>query len=124
MNIKRIYLLITSVAILLFICLWISVFQLSTRLHQEQEAHHSTTSETIYVYDSNTDENTVTPSEEKWLVKEYNGIIGIFGANGELLQVIDTYTKALPSKDQALLREGFEVFSKKELNSVIEAYSD
>ena len=58
------------------------------------------------------------------LNKAYNEKIGIFDSDGELVEIINTYIKALPSKDQALLREGFEVNSEKELYSVIEAYSD
>ncbi|MBE6667500.1 MAG: hypothetical protein E7607_04220 [Ruminococcaceae bacterium] len=125
MNIKRNYLIITAIAFLLFICLSVSVYQLTARLHQEQNLSYTASAETIYVYDTNNDVNSIEPSDKKWIIKEYNGIIGIFNSDdGALIQVIDTHIKTLPSKDQALLREGFEVFSKKELYSVIEAYSD
>ena len=124
MNAKKFCFLISLIAISLFLCLTVSVFVLSKRLRKDQESYNSTVSETIFVNDTNVDYNDSTFIEEKWLVKEYNGVIGIFTSDKKLVQVIDTYIKTLPSKDQALLREGFEVFSQKELNSVIEAYSD
>ena len=67
------------------------------------------------------------PSEsqtEGWIVKEYEGRIGIFQKNGTLIHVVDTYVKTLPKADQALLGEGFEIQTKAELNAIIEDYSD
>ena len=113
----------TFISVILFVCLAVSVSGLSTKLKQIQNTSSTSTTETIYVYTPNR-ETSVSTIEEKWTVKEYNGKIGIFNASGEIVEIIDTYIKSLPSKDQALLREGFEVNSEKELYSVIEAYSD
>lgn len=123
MSVKRIYIIMTVVSIMLFICLAVSVSGLSARLKQTPGEPSISTAETVYVYNEN-DETSLSTTEEHWIVKAYNEKIGIFNPDGELVEIIDTYIKSLPGKDQALLREGFEVNSKKELYSVIEAYSD
>ena len=123
MSIKRIYIIMTFVAVILFVFLAISVSGLSTRLKQMQGETSIQAIETVYVYNPS-EETSVSTAEARWTVKEYSGKIGIFNSNGELVEIIDTYIKSLPSKDQALLREGFEVNSEKELYSVIEAYSE
>ena len=74
--------------------------------------------------DSASTEDPDPPSEERWIVKEYMGQIGIFRADGTLEQLIDTYVKTLPKADRDLLGEGFEVQSKDALYSVIEDYSN
>ena len=123
MSVKRIYIIMTFVSVILFICLAVSVSGLSTKLKQTEGEPSIPTAETVYVYNAN-DETSLSTTEERWTVKAYNEKIGIFNSDGELVEIIDTHIKSLPSKDQALLREGFEVNSKKELYSVIEAYSD
>ena len=69
MNIKRNYLIITAIAFLLFICLSVSVYQLTARLHQEQNLSYTASAETIYVYDTNNDVNSIEPSEKKWNIQ-------------------------------------------------------
>ena len=63
--------------------------------------------------------------EEKtlFIVKEYFGQIGIFDADGSLINVIEIYTKTLPEVDRILLREGIELSSKEALDALIEDYS-
>ena len=87
----------------------------------------NTEKETEYVYiyvKSDTESETNTNSNTVWIVKEYNERIGIYDSNGILLDVIETYVKTLPTTEQQLLKEGFEVSSEKELYSVIEDYTD
>ena len=78
-----------------------------------------------YVYvrpeEVSTSENT---EEQKFWIKEYNGLVGIFNADGSLYRTIDTRVKTLPEADQGLLEEGFEVIGKSQLNSIIEDYSE
>jgi hypothetical protein len=78
-----------------------------------------------YVYvrpeEISTSENT---EEQKFWIKEYNGLVGIFNADGSLYRTIDTRVKTLPEADQGLLEEGFEVIGKSQLNSIIEDYSE
>ncbi len=78
-----------------------------------------------YVYvrpeEVSTSENT---EEQTFLIKEYNGLVGIFNTDGSLYKTIDVRVKALPEADQGLLEEGFEVIGKSQLNSIIEDYSE
>ena len=84
----------------------------------------------IYVYLPQEETSPETDNEptsetvsEEYLIKEYRGQIGIFSAEGKLLEIIDTYVKTLPEADRALLGEGISVKTKAELNSLIEDYS-
>ena len=74
-----------------------------------------------------TEEETIAVAEsvfETLIVKEHLGKIGIFKSEGEAIHIIDVYTKTLPEADRQLLEEGIWVSSQKELNSLIEDYSD
>ena len=66
---------------------------------------------------------TEDSGEVLFIVREYEEKIGIFDRNGKLLRIIDIYTKTLPKTDRALLREGIELRSQEELDSLIEDYS-
>jgi hypothetical protein len=86
---------------------------------------------TEYIYVWATPESTTNQIESEStseitirIVREYNGKIGIFSENNELIDIINVYTKTLPETDKRLLREGIRVTSKEELNSIIEDYSD
>lgn len=77
----------------------------------------------IYVYVDRGEESTEAPTEESlWIVREYEKKIGIFSEDGVLLDVVEVYTKTLPSADRTLLREGIFVRSRKELYSLMEDY--
>ena len=80
-----------------------------------------------YVYvkpDISTAESESESTEEVYTVKEYMGKIGIFSSDGVLIEVLDVYVKTLPEADKRLLGEGFNVTGKKQLNSIIEDYSE
>ena len=51
-------------------------------------------------------------NQQEYIIKLYNGRIGVFTSDGTLLQVIDVYTKTLPKADQDLLEKGFNIKSK------------
>ena len=61
-------------------------------------------------------------NQQEYIIKLYNGRIGVFTSDGTLLQVIDVYTKTLPKADQDLLEKGFNIKSK-DLNRLIEDYT-
>ena len=50
-------------------------------------------------------------------------LIGLFDTEGRLVDLIDTYVKALPEADQRLLGEGFAIQSKLEWMAIVEDYS-
>ena len=93
---------------------------------QETTTDESTSNQsTQYIYVHPPEITTESETEEEiYNIKEYNGHIGIFSADGTLLQILDTNVKTLPEADKSLLREGFEVIGKSQLNSIIEDYTE
>ena len=59
--------------------------------------------------------------EVKYILKEYNGKIGIF-ENEALIYTLDTYIFTLPQNDKKLLSDGIEVSTKEELYKLLEEY--
>ena len=117
----------TYSAILLIVCiLGISVLHKS-KSDPTNDVIVQTVIETdkVYVIVDGDLESQTTESTDKvlFVVKEYEEKIGIFDTEGRLLQTIDIYTKTLPKTDRALLREGIELRSASELDSLIEDYS-
>lgn len=84
-----------------------------------------TSTKVEYVYVRQEESETEAQVEEKtYTVKEYNEKICIFNADGSLFESLDTNIKSLPEADRRLLREGFEVIGRSQLNSIIEDYSE
>ena len=77
----------------------------------------------IYVETTEEVDNSETvDTEDIYIVKSYEGKIGIF-ENNYLIDVIDVYTKTLPKADQKLLEKGIVISGKSDLNSLIEDYT-
>ena len=119
-------------AICLLILFSATVFILLQSLRQSKETKREGETKEIYVYlpqeDSTPESEAESDSEaekkeEEYLVREYRGQIGVFSADGTLLEILDTYVKTLPEADRALLGEGISIKTKEELNSLIEDYS-
>ena len=123
----RIYLLVSSYAILMLLILLITVLFFSFTLKELTMNYAVPSKHYIYVESSPTPSITPdSPSKEEaegWIVKEYEGKIGIFQADGTLIYTIDTYVKTLPEADRRLLGEGLTVQTRSELNAIIEDYS-
>ena len=80
--------------------------------------------EEVYIFvEKSPADTTESSGEVLFIVREYEEKIGIFDTNGRLLRIIDIYTKTLPKTDRGLLREGIELRSLAELDSLIEDYS-
>ena len=84
--------------------------------------------EYIYVFASQeesflTETEDTTKEQAFWIVKAYEGRIGIFSSDGTLLDVLETYVKTLPEADRRLLEEGIPAHTKDALDSLIEDYS-
>ena len=62
-------------------------------------------------------------AEYLYLVKQYNGNIGIFnfGENAPF-KVIETDVSLLPSFDRIALEDGIEIYSEEELDAIIEDF--
>ena len=88
----------------------------------EKEYVYLTQEDADTQYNEGTD--TSTSQDETYTVREYFGRIGIFKSDGALMQVLEVYVKTLPEADKRLLGEGFEIVGKKQLNSIIEDYTE
>lgn len=62
-------------------------------------------------------------SENMFMLKEYNGIIGVFNESGELTDIIEVDIKSLPRQDQTMLTTGIWATSRQELAALIEDYT-
>ena len=64
-----------------------------------------------------------TLTDNMFLLKEYNGIIGVFDEYGDLTDVIEVNVKSLPRQDQTMLSTGIWAASREELAALIEDYT-
>ena len=79
----------------------------------------------VYVYVTDTvSPLTDAPSPTGWILREYEGRIGIFDQGGALIYLLETYVKTLPRADQALLREGIYTENEERLYALIEDYTE
>ena len=120
-----------EIVVLVFGCAMLTILILAVGLRvdgiQKNEKTILQKIEYQYVYvteNGDTDEDSAPSEQTSWLVKAYDGQIGVFQADGTLLQVIETNIKTLPKADRNLLEEGIHVQSAQELRSLIEAYTD
>ena len=120
---RKFYAVFAILSICFTTLLTLSFFSMRKEIIFYQNEAKEKETELVYVYvESETIESDT--DIKKWLVKEYEGKIGIFDNDGKLLQIIDTYIKTLPMEDRSLLREGIEICDEASLYSIIEAYSD
>ena len=60
---------------------------------------------------------------ECFIVREHEGIIGVFNTDGELLYTVDVYIKTLPLSDRELLRQGIHAKDRSELLEILGDYN-
>ena len=98
----------------------ICYFLLSDKILNDNEVIDD---ENIPTFDENINEpqDDTTHEEIQYMLKEYNGKIGVY-ENNALVYTIDTYVFTLPEIDKRLLNDGIKVFSKMELYELIEEY--
>ena len=69
------------------------------------------------------EENVPIPVQS-YIMKEYNGKIGIYDAkNNELLKILDVYVATLPKADRKMLSEGISAKSEYELVMLVQDYT-
>ena len=56
-------------------------------------------------------------------VREHEGVIGVFSADGELEYTVEVYIKTLPEKDRQLLKNGIYAADKEELLEILGDYN-
>ncbi len=66
----------------------------------------------------------LTEDEEPvFILREHEGVIGVFDSSGVLTDLIDVQVRSLPEADRNMLAEGIYAFSKQELIALIEDYT-
>lgn len=116
--------------LILFALLFFLTTNKKTPLGTEEQSDTAEISDTAweYVYvtpDAKPSPESSAESEEiVYTVKSYMDKIGIFTADGKLVEVLEVYVKTLPEADIRLLEEGFVVVGRAELNSIIEDYTE
>ena len=127
-NLFPLFTLILSVnflAVIIYTCVF---FQLKFESISNDTPEIITVTEYIYIDKEDDDTSISTGNDnidkESFLIKEHSGQIGIFSLKtGEILYVIERYTKTLPETDRRLLQEGFVVIGISGIYSVIEDYT-
>ena len=117
-----VYATVCSILMLAILCVSLHSASKRTPIIDEEP---SQTFSTVYVYvtpETSVETIVESESEDGWIIREYDEIIGIFTLDGVLLNTIPTYTKTLPIADRDLLREGIAVTNREDLLSVIEDY--
>lgn len=115
--------LIILLSIIIAISIMLSIIYAT--LYQQIKELHTTTNELkksvniLYTASEKSDFETVS-----FILKEYDGYIGIFDNAGVLIDVIDVQIKSLPEADRNMLRTGIYAFSQNELMSLIEDYTN
>jgi hypothetical protein len=129
-------------AVLLLICLLLSITSLSALRSVQKENERQTaraneligelrdcaakiTAKNDAEEDSPTQDTQVqvTAPAESFCVKDTNGRIGVFTSDGYLVRFLDVSVDALPPADREALRVGITVGSWRELMSVIQDYT-
>ena len=56
-------------------------------------------------------------------VREHEGVIGVFGVDGELEYTVEVYIKTLPQRDRELLKNGIYAKDREELLEILGDYN-
>lgn len=108
-------LIITASIILTFIC--VTLYTQIEDLHSETKKLEKSIQSLSASYEESILE------EDIFILKEYNGYIGVFDESSVLVDVINVQIKSLPEADRNMLRTGIYAFSRNELISLIEDYT-
>lgn len=124
MNNKKIFNIVTASAIAIAIALAIVSFSLSLSLNKtvdKLEANRDCSS--IHTTHISNGIDNISCSDSIYMLKEYNGIVGIFNEAGILVDTLDINVKSLPRQDQIMLGTGIWAMSRQELAALIEDYT-
>ena len=70
-----------------------------------------------------TDATKDLSQNENFIISEYEGRIGVFDENKNLLYTLDVYIKTLPAKDRETLSKGLRANSREELYEILGDYN-
>lgn len=113
---------IGAITVALSVSIFIMIFSVNETLEQLAESSGKLDSRVAALVQIRDEENTTT-KEEIFMLKEYNGIIGVFNESGDLTDIIEVEIKSLPRQDQTMLGTGIWAFSRQELAALIEDFT-
>ena len=67
--------------------------------------------------------DTAPQNTALYILREYNGKIGVFSADGGLLKTVSVMVSSLPAQDKTALAAGISVSSYEELHALLEDFS-
>jgi hypothetical protein len=98
-----------------------SVF--SVRREEQKSQNTAIASESDPIAQATVPEKEVSATEYLYILKKYNGCIGVFNAGESVpFKVIDTDVSLLPSFDRIALEDGIEIYTEEELDAIIEDF--
>lgn len=112
----------TAITVALSVAIFIMMFNVNESMEKLVKSSgklDSQVSSLIQIHD----EQETTAQEEIFMLKEYNGIIGVFNESGTLTDIIEVEIKSLPRQDQTMLGTGIWAFSRQELAALIEDFT-
>lgn len=62
-------------------------------------------------------------TDQCFWVREHEGVIGVFGIDGELEYTVEVYIKTLPEKDRQLLKSGIFANNREKLLEILGDYN-
>lgn len=112
----------TAITVALSVAIFITMFNVNESMEKLVKSSGKLDSQVSSLIQFH-DEQETTVQEEIFMLKEYNGIIGVFNESGTLTDIIEVEIKSLPRQDQTMLGTGIWAFSRQELAALIEDFT-
>jgi len=123
---KKFFIVLIAVAVLV---ITISLSVIAASVFSNRRGEQKTESQNTVSSSDRQPIAEVSSSQEEsaldylYLVKQYNGNIGVFNAGEDTpFKVIETDVSLLPSFDRIALEDGIEIYTEGELDSIIEDF--
>ncbi len=92
-------------------------------IENNQAVYHGGLSSEYTEEDKNASPTTANNKSGKYLIREYNGSIGVFCKDGTLIKTISVAVVTLPLDEREKLENGFYAESDEMLKKIIEDYT-
>ncbi len=92
-------------------------------IENNQAVYHGGLSDGYTEEEKSASPTTAGNKNEKYLIREYHGSIGVFGKDGTLIKTIAVAVVTLPQAEREKLENGFYVESDEMLKKIIEDYT-
>ena len=111
----------------IFLTAFIATFLLAfgaalTAAHTLEQYNKIVSDDLLYQSSKNDVQNGITASGG-YIIKEHEGMIGVFDQSGELMYKAEVYIKTLPASDRQMLREGIHADSYGDVLEILGDYT-